>query len=147
MKKKVTICKLKMSLNRNLLCLRLLLTFWVSVKCIFTILLQIQHGNNFLPTIKHWRAKVCHFLGICLYDFFVYHSNFVYQKCLKTRHHLGCSRKTVNSPGYSELWEPSKCALICALFTGLVNTKTKYGRICGLNDLLLSLRDHLLKPQ
>ena len=41
----------------------------------------------------------------------------------------------------------SKCALICALFTDLVNTKTKFGRIYRLNDLLLSLRDHLLKPQ
>jgi len=33
------------------------------------------------------------------------------------------------------------------LFTDLVNTKTKYGRICRLNDLLLSLGDRLLKSQ
>ena len=31
----------------------LIQTFRVSVKCIFTILLQIQHENNFLPTSKH----------------------------------------------------------------------------------------------
>ena len=28
-------------------------TFWDFFKCIFTILLQIQHENNFLPTSKH----------------------------------------------------------------------------------------------
>ena len=28
------------------------------VKCIFTILLQIQHENNFLPTSKHRQGKV-----------------------------------------------------------------------------------------
>ena len=39
----------------------------------------------------------------------------------------------------------SKCAKIAIHWFG--NTKTKYGRICKLNDLLLSLRDHLLKPQ
>ena len=45
----------------------------------FAILLQIQHENNFLPTSKHWQAKVCHILGICLY-FFIYRLNFVNQK-------------------------------------------------------------------
>ena len=45
------------------------------VKCIFTILLQIQHENNFLPTSEHRQAKVRRFLGICLYDCFTYRSN------------------------------------------------------------------------
>ena len=45
-----------------------------------TILLQIQHENHFLPTSKHRQAKVSHFLGICPYDFFIYHSNVAFQK-------------------------------------------------------------------
>ena len=40
----------------------------------------------------------------------------------------------------------SKCALICALFTDLVNTKTKFGRICRLNDLLLPWETIYLNP-
>ena len=75
-------------------------------------MLQIQHENNFLPISKHRQAKVRHFLGICLYDCFIYRSNFVYRKCLKTRRHLGSGRKTVNSQGYSELREPIKRAKI-----------------------------------
>ena len=51
------------------------------VKCIFTILLQIQQENNFL----------CCFLGICLYDCFIYRSNFVFRKFLETRRHLAHS--------------------------------------------------------
>ena len=31
----------------------------------------------------------------------------------------------------------SKCALICALFTDLVNTKTKFGRICIGNSMII----------
>ena len=34
------------------------------VKCIFTILLQIQNENNILPTSKHRQAKVRRFFGI-----------------------------------------------------------------------------------
>ena len=93
-------------------------------KCIFTILLQIQHENNFLPTSKHRQAKVRRFLGICLYDCFIYRSNFVFRKCLETRRHLGSGRKTVNSQGYSELREPIKTREK-VLFTDLVNTKIK----------------------
>ena len=94
------------------------------VKCIFMILLQIQQENNFLPTSKHPQAKVRRFLGICLYDCFIYRSNFVFRKCLETRRHLGSGRKTVNSQGYSELWEPSKRQKL--LFTDLVNTTILY---------------------
>ena len=42
------------------------------VKCILTILLQIQHENNFLRTSKHRQANVRRFLGIYLYDCFKY---------------------------------------------------------------------------
>ena len=51
------------------------------VKCIFTILLQIfQHEKDFLPTRKHQQAKVRRFLVICLYDYFIYGSNFIFRK-------------------------------------------------------------------
>ena len=76
-------------------------------------MLQIQHENNFLPTSKHRQAKDSRFLGICLYDCFIYRSNFVFQKCLETRRHLGSGRKTVNSQGYSELKEPIKTRENC----------------------------------
>ena len=32
------------------------------VECIFTIVLQIQHENHFLPTSKHWQPKIVAFL-------------------------------------------------------------------------------------
>ena len=70
------------------------------VKCIFAILLQIQHENNIQPTGKHQQAKVHHFLGVCLYECFIYRSNFAFRKCLETRRHLGSGRKTVNGQGY-----------------------------------------------
>ena len=57
---------------------------------------------------KQGKAEVRLFLGICLYDCFIYRSNFVLRKCLKTRCHLDYGRKTVNSQGYSELREPIK---------------------------------------
>ena len=81
MKKKVPFCKLKMSLNTKFF------TIYKHsgdfFKCIFTILLQIQHENNFLPTSKHRQAKVRRFLGICLYDCFIYRSNFVFRNVSK----------------------------------------------------------------
>ena len=49
---------------------------WIKMKqvtfCCVIILLQIEHENNFLPTSKHWQAKVRRFLDICLYDCFIY---------------------------------------------------------------------------
>ena len=91
--KKVPFCKLKMSLNRK--------SFFTIYKhsgdffkCIFTILLQIQHENNFLPIPVDTDKAKC--LGICLYDFFIYRSNFVFQS-LEKRRHLGSGHKTVNS--------------------------------------------------
>ena len=47
--------------------------------------------------IKHRQAKVRRSLGICLYDLFIYRSNFVFQKVLETRRHLSFGRKTENS--------------------------------------------------
>ena len=71
----------------------------------FMILLQIHQENYLLNTSKHPQAKVRRFLGIFLYDCFIYRSN----KCLKTRLHLGSDRKPVNSHSeYSELREPIK---------------------------------------
>ena len=46
--KKVTFCKLKMSLSRNFI--TIYKHFGDFVKCISTILFQIRHENNFLPT-------------------------------------------------------------------------------------------------
>ena len=59
------------------------------VKYIFTILLQTQHENNFLPTCEHQQTKVRRFLGIFLCDCFIYRSNFAFRKCLETIRHLG----------------------------------------------------------
>ena len=42
----------------------------------------MQHENNFLPTSKQWQANVRRFLGICLYDCFIYRSNFVFRAIL-----------------------------------------------------------------
>ena len=80
----------------------------------FTSLLQIQHENNFLPTSEHRQAKVGRFLRIYLCDCFIYRSNFVFQKCLEMRRHLGCGRKTVSGQGYSELPEPTKTRENCS---------------------------------
>ena len=93
--KKVTFSQLKTSLSRNFV--YNLETFR---KCIFTILLQIQHENHFLPTSKHRQAKVCRFRGI-------------EKKCIETRRHHGTVRKTENSQGYSELREPNKTRENC----------------------------------
>ena len=77
-KEKVTFCKLKMSLGRNFV--NNLQTF---CRVHFTILLQIEHENNFLPTNKHRQANESSSLSLyCLYDCFNYRSNFVFQKCL-----------------------------------------------------------------
>ena len=109
MKKKITFCNLKTSLSGSLF------TIYKDFRdfVIFTTLLQIQHENSFLPTSKHRQAKVCRFFGFCLYDFFIYRSNFVFRKFLETRPHLGSGRKTVNSQGYSELRETIKTRENC----------------------------------
>ena len=103
--KRVSFCKLKTLLSRNFI--YNLQTFRGFCQVNFAILLQIQHENNFLPTSKHQQAKDSRFLGICLYDCFIYRSNFVFQKCLEARRHLGSGRK-LNSQGYSQLQEPIK---------------------------------------
>ena len=79
------------------------------------VLLQIQHENNFLPTTQHRQAKVRRFVGICLCDYFIYRTNFVFRKCVETRRHLGSGRKTVNSQPYSELRQPIKTRENCYL--------------------------------
>ena len=62
--KKVTFSELKTSLSRNFV--YNLQTFRGFCQVHFTILLQIQHGNNFLRTREHRQAKVRRFFGICL---------------------------------------------------------------------------------
>ena len=52
-------------------------------------------------------------VAFCLYDCFIYRSNFVFRKCLGTRRHLDFGRKTVNSQGYSELQEPNETSENC----------------------------------
>ena len=69
--------------------------------------------SNFLPTSKHRQAKVRRFLGICLYECFIYGPSFVSRKCLETRRHLGSGRKTVNSHEYCKLWEAIKTRENC----------------------------------
>ena len=68
--KKSNFSKLKTSLGRSFA--HNLQHLGDFVRDIFTILLQIQHENNFLPTGKHWQSKVRRFLGICLCDFFIF---------------------------------------------------------------------------
>ena len=52
-------------------------------------------------------------VAFCLYDCFIYRSNFVFRKCLGKRRHLDFGRKTVNSQGYSELREPNETSENC----------------------------------
>ena len=58
-----------MSLSRNFV--------YTFVKC---ILLQIKYENDFLPISQHRQGKVPRFLGICLYDCFIYRTNFVFSR-------------------------------------------------------------------
>ena len=106
--KRITFGKLKMSLNGNFVYNNIYKHFRDFVKWLLRLLLQIQHENNFLATNKHQQAKVHHFSGISLYDYFIYRSNSIFRKCLEMRCHLGSGCKTVNSQGYSELREPIK---------------------------------------
>ena len=94
------------------------------MKCIFTILLQIQHENNFLPTTKHRQDIVRRFPGICLHDCFIYRLNFVFQKCLERRRHLDSGRQS-EKPRILRVTGAKQNArkLLC---TDLVNTKTFY---------------------
>ena len=117
---------MKTSLSRNFV--HNLQTFLGFCQVRFMVLLQIQRENNFLLTTEHRQAKFRRFLGICLYDYFIYRTNFVFRKCLETRRHLGFGRKTVNSERYSELWQPIKTRENLP-FTDLVNTKNSYRNI------------------
>ena len=113
--KKINFCKLKRHLVGTLF--TIYKHFCDFFKVHFTILLQIQHENNFLSTSKnHGQAKVRRFLGICLHECFIYRSNFVFPKCLETRHHLGSGRKTVISqlkdiPSYVSQSKRAKIAI------------------------------------
>ena len=111
--KKAAFCKLERHLVGTLFTIKK--HFEHFVKCIFTILLQIQDENNFLPTSKHWQSKVRRFLDIWFYDCFIYRSNFVFLKCLETRRDLGFGRETVNNqadiPSYVSQSKRAKIAI------------------------------------
>ena len=84
------------------------------VNCIFTILLQILNENKFYLPVNTDKPKFVGFFDICLYDCFIFRSNFVFRKRLETpRRHLGSGRKTANSQGYSELRKPIKKSENC----------------------------------
>ena len=109
--KKATFCKLKTSLRRNFI--YNLQTFWWFCQLHFYYFVANSAENNFLPTSKHQQAKDSHFLGLCLYNCFIYCSNFIFWKCLEVRCYLGSDRKTVNSQGCSESREPIKTHRKC----------------------------------
>ena len=72
----------------------------------FTILLQIQYENNFLPTSGHRQTKFVAFLV-----FVRTNASFIVQisssENVSKRDAInGSGRKTVNSQGYSQLREP-----------------------------------------
>ena len=91
-KEKVTFCKLKMSLGRNFV--NNLQTF---CRVHFTILLQIQHENNFLPTNKCRQAKVRHFLGIAFMTVSIITQILSSKNVSASRCHLGSGGERVNS--------------------------------------------------
>ena len=109
--KKVNFCKLKTSLSRNVVYKLQTFRGLYQVTPFYDFVNSAK--NNFLPTSKHRQAKVCRFLGVCLYECFIYRSNFVFRKCHEARRHLGSGRKMVNSQGYYELRKPIKTREKC----------------------------------
>ena len=84
--------------------------------------MQIQHENNFLPTSKQRQAKVCRFLGTCLYECFIYLAQISSsENGLETKRHLRSGRQNSDS----ELGSQSK-PVKKMLFTDLVNTSMGY---------------------
>ena len=106
LKKKVTFCKLKRHVVGTLF--TIYKHFGDFVKCILRFCCKFSMKIISYLTSEHRGAKVRRSLGICLYECFIYRTNFVFRKCLETRHHLGSGCKTVNSQGYSVLREPIK---------------------------------------
>ena len=84
----------------------------------FTIVLQIQDGNNFLPTIEYRKAKVRRFLFLVR----LLHLWYKFRFPKISRRHLGSGRKTVNSQEYSEFTGANQNARKL-LFIDLVNTR------------------------
>ena len=103
--KKSNVWKSKASLSRN---------FVYNVQTFrgFFSTASLRFCCKFYHTVNR-QAKVRRFLGIFLYDYFIYHTNFVFRKCLETRRRLGSGRKTVNCQGYSKLREPIKTRENC----------------------------------
>ena len=85
--------------------------------------MQIQHENNFLPTSKHRQAKVCRFLGICLYECFIYLAQISSsENGLETKRHLRSGRQNSD---FEFNREPIKTREKM-LSTDLVNTNMGY---------------------
>ena len=93
--KTVTFCKSKTSLRRNFIqftnLLRILSSAFLRFCCKFSMKIIFYLPLN---TDKPTELKKNRFLGICLYDCFVYRANVVFRKCLEARRHLGSDRKT-----------------------------------------------------
>ena len=113
--KKVNFCKLQTSLGRDFV--HNLRTFRGFCPVHFTILLQIQYENNFLPTSEHRQTKFVAFLVfVCTNASFIIQISSS-ENVSKRDAINGSCRKTVNSQGYSKLREPIEtrencCSLI-----------------------------------
>ena len=110
--KKVTFCKLKMSLSRNFV--YNLQTFWVYCQeYFFQFCCKFSVKIIFYLPVNIDTPKFVALLVFVLYHWFIYRSNFVCWKRLETWRHLGSGRKTVNSQGYCELQEPTEMRKNC----------------------------------
>ena len=95
------------------------------VKCILRFCCKFSIR---IPTSRHRQAKVRRFLGICLYDYFIYRTNFVFRK----------SRNETPSWLRSQNSEKLKIFRVTGanqsaqklLFTDLVNTNMGYATRC-----------------
>ena len=90
------------------------------VKCILRFCCKFSMKIIFYLISEHREAKVRRFRSICLYDCFIYRTNFVLRKCLETR------RAILNSQGYSELREPVKTRDIRRLSSQSERAKNTY---------------------
>ena len=104
------------SLSRNFVySLQTFQHFGDFVKCFLRFCYKFSMKIIFYLPVNTGKPKFVAFLVFVLYDCFIYHTNFVFPKCLETRRHLGSGRETVNSQGYSELREPIKTHENCYL--------------------------------
>ena len=89
------------------------------VKCILRFCCKFSRKIIFLPPSEHREAKVRRFLGICLYDCFIYRSNFVFRNFSKRD---AISASVSKKPRIFRVTGANQNARKL-LFTDLVNTK------------------------